>query len=136
MVVKDASVVAGNERHSQATEAVPKLEHCITNLDIGVDKHQAELSESSATSSDVADPKLAVNFCRSALQRNLKNAEKILQDQGWLVYLTDTGGQIEFQELLPVLVSGPSVFFLVFRLDHDLNKRFAVEYVCPNGTTS
>ena len=139
MVVKDAShlgVVAGNERHSEATEAVPKLEHCIAKLDIGVDKHQAELSESSAASSDVADPKLAVDFCRSALQRNLKNAEKILQDRGWLVYLTDTGGQIEFQELLPLLVSGPSVFFLVFRLDHDLNERFTVEYVHPNGTTS
>ena len=63
-------------------------------------------------------------------------AARVSQEQGWMVYLTDTGGQIEFQELLPLLVSGPSVFFLVFRLDHDLNKRFMVEYVCPNGTTS
>ena len=53
-----------------------------------------------------------------------------------MVYLTDTGGQIEFQELLPLLVSGPSVFFLVFRLDHDLNKRFMVEYVRSTGATS
>ena len=53
-----------------------------------------------------------------------------------MVYLTDTGGQIEFQELLPLLVSGPSVFFLVFRLDHDLNKRYMVEYVRSTGKTS
>ena len=50
--------------------------------------------------------------------------------------LTDTGGQIEFQEILPLLVSGPSVFFLVFRLDRDLNKRFMVEYVRSTGITS
>ena len=48
----------------------------------------------------------------------------------------DTGGQIEFQELLPLLVLGPSVFFLVFRLDHDLNKRYMVEYVRSTGKTS
>ena len=53
-----------------------------------------------------------------------------------MVYLTDTGGQIEFQEVLPLLVSGPSVFFLVFRLDLDLNKRFMVEYVRSTGATS
>ena len=33
-----------------------------------------------------------------------------------------------------MLVSGPSVFFLVFQLDHNLNKRFTVVYVRPNGT--
>ena len=142
MVVMDASQVAGNETHLQArvaTKAVPQTERRTTLLDNGVSKkgkHQPKLSKSSSANSDVADPKLAVSFCRSALQRNLQNAEKILQDKGWLVYLTDTGGQIEFQDLLPMLVSGPSLFFLVFRLDHDLNKRFTVEYVRPNRTLS
>ena len=49
-----------------------------------------------------------------------------------IALLTDTGGQLEFQELLPALVSGPSVFFLVFRLDQDLNQRFTVEYRDPS----
>ena len=49
-----------------------------------------------------------------------------------IAHLTDTGGQLEFQELLPALVSGPSVFFLVFRLDQDLNQRFTVEYRHPS----
>ena len=142
IVVMDAGQVAGDETHLQATvpiKAVPPTEHCTTLADDSVTeqgKHQAELSKSSSANSDVVDPKLAVSFCRSALQRNFQNAEKILQDKSWLVYLTDTGGQIEFQELLPVLVSGPSFFFLVFRLDHDLNQRFTVKYVRPNGTLS
>ena len=90
-------------------------------------------SQSSSASSNTADLKPSVDMCKSALRRA---PYRIKQEQGWMVYLTDTGGQIEFQELLTLLVSGPSVFFLVFRLDHDLNKRFTVEYVRPNGTTS
>ena len=90
-------------------------------------------SQSSSASSNTADLKPSVDMCKSALRRT---PYRIKQEQGWMVYLTDTGGQIEFQELLPLLVSGPSVFFLVFRLDHDLNKRFTVEYVRPNGSTS
>ena len=90
-------------------------------------------SQSSSGSSNTVDLKPSVNLCKSALRRTPYRAS---QEQGWMVYLTDTGGQIEFQELLPLLVSGPSVFFLVFRLDHNLNKRFTVEYVRPNGTTS
>ena len=91
------------------------------------------LSSSATCSLNTVDLKASVDLCRSALRRT---AYRISKEQGWMVYLTDTGGQIEFQELLPVLVSGPSVFFLVFRLDHDLNKHFTVEYVRPNGTKS
>ena len=46
----------------------------------------------------------------------------------WSLYLSNTGGQMEFQELLPVLVSGPSVIFVTFRLDRDLNKLYEIEY--------
>ena len=95
-------------------------------------------SQSSSASSNTVDLKPSVDMCKSALRKNPQYTVKAVQkqEQGWMVYLTDTGGQIEFQELLPLLVSGPSVFFLVFRLDHDLNKRFTVEYVRRNGTTS
>ena len=73
-----------------------------------------------------------IDICRCALQ----NAEKILREPGWLVYLTDTGGQIEFQELLPQVLSGPTVFFLVFPLDKELNKQFKVKYVYQEGSES
>ena len=46
----------------------------------------------------------------------------------WSLYLTNTGGQTEFQELLPLLVSGPSMFLITFRLDRDLNKRYEITY--------
>ena len=42
-------------------------------------------------------------------------------DGSWSLYISDTGGQMEFQEILPLLVSGPSLFFIVFPLHRDLN---------------
>ena len=51
----------------------------------------------------------------------------------WTIYISDAGGQSEFQEMLPALVSGPSLYFLTFPLHKGLNERFVVEYQHPNG---
>ena len=55
-------------------------------------------------------------------------------ESSWTLYLTNTGGQSEYQELLPLLVCGPSVFFVTFPLNNDLNKRYTVRYQSPDGT--
>ena len=55
-------------------------------------------SQSSSASSNTADLKPSVNMCKNVLRRTPYRAS---QEQGWMVYLTDTGGQIEFQELFP-----------------------------------
>lgn len=44
------------------------------------------------------------------------------------LYLSDTGGQIEFQELLPLLVAGVAIFIFIFPLNIDLEKPVAVSY--------
>ena len=44
------------------------------------------------------------------------------------LYLRDTGGQVEFQEMLPLLIFGPSIFFFIFRLDLDFKSELCVEY--------
>ena len=44
------------------------------------------------------------------------------------LYLRDTGGQVEFQEMLPLLIFGPSIFFFVFRLDLDFKSKLCVKY--------
>ncbi len=44
------------------------------------------------------------------------------------LYLRDTGGQMAFQELLSVVIRGPSIFVFVFRADLDLKCRFEVVY--------
>lgn len=57
-------------------------------------------------------------------------------DKSWFLYLSDTGGQMEFQELLPMLVSGPSLFFIVFPLNRPLDECFTVEYKLQDGQRS
>ena len=44
------------------------------------------------------------------------------------LYLRDTGGQVEFQEMLPLLIFGPSIFIFVFRIDLDFRSRFSIKY--------
>lgn len=44
------------------------------------------------------------------------------------LYLRDTGGQVEFQEMLPLLISGPSIFIFVFRIDLDFQRKFIIKY--------
>ena len=147
---------AHSETHSQASVAVAPVNQTgltTTALVSSVPEHrnqpQPHQSPSPATatastqphlpfpsSTNTVDLKPSVDFCQNAHRKNPLYAVRASQERGWMVYLTDTGGQIEFQELLPLLVSGPSVFFLVFRLDHDLNKRFMVEYVRSTGATS
>ena len=68
---------------------------------------------------------------RDAFQKKGSKLKELV-DEPWMLYITD-GGQPEFQELLPILVSGPSLFFLVFSLHLELNKRFPVEYVTSHG---
>ena len=50
----------------------------------------------------------------------------------WTLYLTDSGGQPEFQELLPALVVGPCVFFVVLPLNKELNEKYEVDYMRPD----
>ena len=76
----------------------------------------------------------------SILKRALKNKglEALKQhfQKTWSLYLTNTGGQMEFQEVLPLLVSGPAMFFFTFRLDQDLNEHYSIEYELSDGAKS
>ena len=85
------------------------------------------LQEESITAS--SDPMEILGF---ALQKSaiIKHQGRILQ---FTLYISDAGGQPEFQESLPALVSGPSVYFLTFPLHKGLNEKIPVEYQHPSG---
>ena len=48
--------------------------------------------------------------------------------KGISLYLRDTGGQVEFQEMIALLIIGPSIFLFVFRIDRNFQDKFSVEY--------
>ena len=70
---------------------------------------------------------------REAFRSSQKDTIQALLEGCFTLYLTDTGGQPEFQELLAALIAGPSVFFLVFDLTSDLNDKYVIEYVRPGS---
>ena len=99
-------------------------------------------SDVRSTHSRIPPADSSVKTVKPDFKPPLRLFKSALRKKGWLnmkqyiqgastVYLTDTGGQMEFQELLPALISGPSIFFLVFRLDRDLNERITVRYDHP-----
>ena len=78
-----------------------------------------------------------IEIIKVALRKKGKTGIEVLQQhfqKTWSLYLTNTGGQMEFQEVLPLLVSGPSMFFFTFRLDRDLNELYKIEYDLSDGT--
>ena len=80
-----------------------------------------------------------IEIVKVALRKKGKEGLEVLQQhfqKTWSLYLTNTGGQMEFQEVLPLLVSGPSMFFFTFRLDRDLKKSYAIEYDLSDGTSA
>ena len=52
------------------------------------------------------------------------------------IHFIDTGGQPEFQEILPALLSGSCISMLLFKLHEELKQRYQVEYVSRESTKS
>ena len=101
----------------------------------------ADLSKTGADTTDGLSPETTTlnvpgfKMYQEVFKESLRTkVQQYLQNTS-IMYLTDTGGQLEFQELLSALVSGQSLFFLVFRLDWDLNKTFEIEYIDPGRTS-
>ena len=62
---------------------------------------------------------------------NIKNIEDLKRKNS--LYIRDTGGQVEFQESLTLLIHGPSIFIFVLRTDVDLLKKTIIRYRSPSG---
>ena len=85
---------------------------------------------SKSPTSEVFQFSKTIDFFRCVLKE--RGVSRVHVNNPCTLYLTDSGGQPEFQELLPALVVGPCVFFVVFPLHKDLNTEYEVEYERPN----
>ena len=50
-----------------------------------------------------------------------------------MLHIIDTGGQPEFHEMLPALITGPAINLLVFDLTIDLTSRYEITYRSSSG---
>lgn len=87
-----------------------------------------------AHSSDELEHDKPLDIFKRAVKLRRMDALREHLESSWSLYLTNTGGQTEFQELLPLLVCGPSVFFITFPLDKNLREHYTVRYQYPDGS--
>ena len=83
----------------------------------------------STSSAFVPGFKPPLDIFKEALKNQKWGEVEAFLSDSLTIYFTDTGGQPEFQEVLPALISGPSLFFLVFKLTDDLNQKYRVTFV-------
>ena len=62
-----------------------------------------------------------------------KRSHQVCQVSHAILHIIDTGGQPEFHEILPALITGPAINLIVFKLTEDLRSRFKITYRSPNG---
>ena len=55
------------------------------------------------------------------------------KDNHAMLHIIDTGGQPEFHEMLPALITGPAINLLVFDLTIDLTSRYEITYRSSSG---
>ena len=84
---------------------------------------------STSSTSTVPGFKAPLDIFKEALKSEKWGEIEAFIKDSLTIYFTDTGGQPEFQEVLPALISGPALFFLVFKLIDDLNQRYQVQFV-------
>uniref|UniRef100_A0A1X7UT91 Uncharacterized protein n=1 Tax=Amphimedon queenslandica TaxID=400682 RepID=A0A1X7UT91_AMPQE len=59
--------------------------------------------------------------------------EEGTDDNHTMLHIIDTGGQPEFHEILPALITGPAINLLVFKLTEDLRSRYGIIYRTSAG---
>ncbi len=64
-------------------------------------------------------------------KHNMKNIADLQRKSS--IYIRDTGGQIEFQESLSLLIFGPSIFIFVLKTNVDIYTKNTIQYRLPNG---
>ena len=87
---------------------------------------------SASSTSTVPGFKAPLDIFKEALKSEKWGEVEAFLEDSLTIYFTDTGGQPEFQEVLPALIFGPALFFLVFKLIDDLNQRYQVQFVSPS----
>jgi len=121
---------------SESSSSVLNEQEAESHNDSDTVKEQLESSGSTVAQSQYNQDYAPMDPFKEALKNKKWDVAKQKLEGAWTLYLTDTGGQPEFQEILPALISGPTVFIIVFNLLTGLDEKFEVKYVRQSGVSS
>ena len=129
--------------------ATTQLQQCY-KLAAEPDENQLQQFEEQAPISEIPQQSLATtsestDSLQHAIFRVLQQHKTSYADltSSFSLYIRDTGGQVEFQEVLSILINGPSIFFFVIKANLSLDEPLTLEYRdgedvinCYESTTS
>ena len=110
---------------------------------VEVRSHLHETLEQDSTTHDDDHKTKAITEISKAVEKlplykkeqYISNIQNIDKDNHAVLQIIDTGGQPEFHEMLPALITGPAVNLLVFKLTEDLQGRYEITYRSSDGNS-
>ena len=76
---------------------------------------------------------MVINISARKRQEYEWKFEGLKDEDHAMLHIIDTGGQPEFHEILPALITGPAINLLVFKLTEDLRSRYKIIYRSSTG---
>ena len=121
----------------------PQSEIDESNKPMEVRSHLDETLEQDSTTHDDDLKTKAIDEISKAVEKlpfykkeqYISNIQNIDKDNHAVLQIIDTGGQPEFHEMLPALITGPAVNLLVFKLTEDLQSRYPITYRSSDGNS-
>ena len=111
--------------HKVETDPSVLVNESLTSLEMHLISPEVKTSTTTPISKHVGE------LVQKAIKdRNIDDVQELL-DNSMTLYCTDTGGQPEFQEVLPALVAGPVIFLFIFNLLKGLNSSYDVTFRTP-----
>ena len=103
---------------------------------------QSSADDSSPSRSDTISctvdvlAKIIRDITKRDLQRCKDKFQEVVGPNRFVpLQVIDTGGQPEFHEMLPALITGPAINLLVFKLTENLQDRYEIEYRLNSGNS-
>ena len=100
-----------------------QLQSCKTLMDSGKSEEESMPSNSP---SEMSETHLAGNGMSTLQDNQVESFGQLKRTIS--LYFRDTGGQVEFQEILTILIYGPSIFFFVMKTHVSLDQPLTLEY--------
>ena len=120
-----------DQPQSEIDETIMSMEHPRETLKQGNTTHNDDLKTKA-----IAEISKAVEKIPSyKKQQYISNIQNIAKDNHAVLQIIDTGGQPEFHEMLPALITGPAVNLLVFKLTEELQGRYPITYRSSDGNS-
>ena len=120
------------EKFSMSKKIIDSAEEPTSSVTTATEQQATEPTQESIAGNDDEAFQLLKQLFEN-LPKEIKSTD--LQDirNGTLMYLIDSGGQPQFQQFLPSLVSGPSLFLLTFSLAVGLHEECVVRFTHSDG---